>query len=149
MTSIDVFIKKNSDGILEQYFCVNKGRDLTNVIHEIGCTPDQYLNLIKSVQKYRTWLPESELSLTSNNEIFFTAFIRLGNFEILQSFLKNISNDEMNLYELTEHGVCFSFNNTDYRVSQKDFLQFLFGPRPIKEFEKFLLSPYIPGTDSI
>lgn len=149
MSSIDLYIKKNSDGILEQYFCINKGRDLTNVIHEIGCLPDHYLSLIKSLQKYRTWLPESELSLSNNKDIFFTAFMRLGNFEILQSFLKGISNEEMELYSLTGDLISFRFSETEYQVSQKDFLQFLFGPRPIKEFEKFLLSPYIPGTDSI
>ncbi len=149
MTSIDLYTKKNPDGVLEQYFCINKGRDLTNVIHEVGCLPDHYLSLMKSLQKYRTWLPESELSISNNKDIFFTAFMRLGNFEILQNFLKSISNDEMELYTMTGDLISFRFSQTEYQVSQKDFLQFLFGPRPIKEFEKFLLSPYIPGTDSI
>lgn len=149
MSSIDLYIKKNSEGIIEQYFCLNKGRDLTNIIHEIGCVPHQYLSLIKTLQKYRTWLPESELSISSNKDIFFTAFIKLGDFEKLQSFLKSICNDELELYAMTGDLISFRFNNNEYQVSHKDFLQFLFGPKPIKEFEKFLLSPYIPGTDSI
>lgn len=149
MTSIDLYIKKNSEGVLEQFFCINKGRDLTNIIHEVGCLPEHYLSMIKLLQKYRTWLPESEVSLASNKDIFFTAYIKLGNLQLLQSFLKNISNEEMELYAMTGDLISFRFNETEYQVSQKDFLQFLFGPKPIKEFEKFLLSPYIPGTDSI
>ena len=149
MTSIDLYIKKNSDGALEQYFCINKGRDLNNVIHEIGCLPEQYLNLIKSIQKYRTWLPESEMAILSSKDIFFTAFIRLGNFEILKDFLKITTNEEMELCFITNDLISFRFENIDYQISQKDLLQFLFGPRPAKEFEKFLLSLYIPGTDSI
>ena len=149
MTSIDLYIRKNEEGAIEQYFCVNKGRDLSNIIHEIGCLPDQYLSLMKILQKFKTWLPESEISLAGNKDIFFTAFIRLGNFDILKDFLKKISNEKLELIKFTGDLVQFKFNQADYQVTQQDFLQYLFGPRPLKEFESFLLSPYIPGTDSI
>jgi hypothetical protein len=149
MDSIDLYIKKNEDGGIEQYFCVNKGRDLTNVIHEIGCLPDQYLQMMKSLQKYRTWLPESELALSPNKDIFFTAFIRLGNFEVLKKFLNSVSEGQLELYEITGDLISFRFGTLEHQSSHKDFLQYLFGPRPLKEFEALLLSPYIPGTDSI
>jgi predicted N-acetyltransferase YhbS len=149
MTSIDLYIKKNSEGSIEQYFCINKGHDLANIIHEVGCHPDQYISLIKTLQKYRTWLPESELSLGTNKDIFFTAFIRLGDFEKIQTFLKAVSSDEIELCAMTEDSISFNFSEIEYQVPPKDFLQLLFGPRPTKEFEKFLLSPYISGTDSI
>ena len=149
MSSIDLYVKKNEEGTIEQYFCINKGRDLTNIIHEIGCVPEQYLLLMRSLQKFKTWLPESELSLSSNKDIFFTAFIRLGNFEILKDFLKNVSGEELELYSITGDLISFRFNTIEHQATQKDFMQFIFGPRPLKEFEKFLLSPYIPGTDSI
>lgn len=149
MTSIDLYIRKNEDGAIEQYFCVNKGRDLSNIIHEVGCLPEQYLAMMKNLQKFRTWLPESELSLATNKDIFFSAFVRLGNFEILKSFLKKISSDKLELVKFTGDLVQFRFAQNDYQVTQQDFLQYLLGPRPLKEFESFLLSPYIPGTDSI
>ena len=149
MSSIDLYIKKNDNGIVEQYFCINKGRDLSNIIHEIGCLPEHYIGLMKTLQKYRTWLPESELTLSSNKEVFYTAFMRLGNFEKLKSFLKSVSNEELELYSMSAELISFHFSNKDYQISHKDFLQFLFGPKPLKEFEKFLLSPYFTGTDSI
>lgn len=153
MDSLDLYIKKNADGIIEQYFCVNKGHDLTNIIHEVGCLPDQYLQMMKVLSKYRTWLPESELSLSSNKDIFFTAFMRLGNFSVLKEFLKSVSQGELELYEVTGDLISFRFGapeaSTEHQSSHKDFMQYLFGPRPLKEFESLTLSPYIPGTDSI
>lgn len=149
MDSLDLYTKRNADGVIEQYFCVNKGRDLTNIIHEVGCLPDQYLQLMKSLQKFRTWLPESELSLSSNSDIFFTAFMRLGNFQVLKEFLRAVSENELELYEMTGDLISFRFGTLEHQSSHKDFMQYLFGPRPLKEFEKMLLSPYITGTDSI
>ena len=88
-------------------------------------------------------------SLSINKDIFFTAFMKLGNFEILRNFLLSVSNDELDLIEMTGDLIKFRFGTHDHQSSHKDFMQYLFGPRPLKEFENLLLSPYIPGTDSI
>jgi hypothetical protein len=128
---------------------VNKGHDLTNIIHEVGCLPDQYLQMMKNLQKYRTWLPESELALSSNKDIFFTAFMRLGNFNVLKDFLKSVSEGQLELFEITGDLISFRFGTIDLQSTHKDFLQYLFGPRPLKEFKNMVLSPYITGTDSI
>jgi len=149
MDSIDLYLKRNEDGAIIKYFCVNKGHDLTGIIHEVGCLPDHYLPMMKSLQKYRTWLPESELALSSNKDIFFTAFMRLGNFNALKSFLNSVSDGQFELYEMTGDQVSFRFGTIEHQSSHKDFLQYMFGPRPLKEFEGLMLSPYIPGTDSI
>lgn len=149
MNSIDLYLKKNQEGEIEQYFCVNKGRDLTNIIHEVGCHPDQYMNMMKALQKFKTWLPESELLLSTSKEIFFTAFIRLGNFELLKGFLNNVSSAELELYSVTGDMISFRYGDLEHQATHKDFMQYLFGPRPLKELEKLSLSLYIPGTDSI
>ena len=149
MNSIDLYTKKNEAGLIEQYFCVNKGHDLTNVIHEIGCIPNQYSQMMKSLQKYKIWLPEGELALSIKKDIFFTAFMKLGNFELLKDFLLCISHRELELFEMTGDLIKFRYITHDYQSSHKDFMQYLFGPRPLREFESLRLSPYIPGTDSI
>jgi predicted N-acetyltransferase YhbS len=149
MNSIDLYLKRNSSGVIEQYFCVNKGRDLSNIIHEIGCVPDQYLSLIKLLQKFKTWIPETEASLSPKKDIFFSAFLRLGNIKSLNSFLKEISQSELLIVSLDKNEVTFKYRLQEITCSQQEFLQYLFGPKPLKEFESFLLSPYITGTDSI
>lgn len=149
MSSIDLYIKKNENDTIVQYFCINKGHDLTNIIHEVGCLPDQYLQMMKSLQKYKTWLPESELALSSGKDIFFTAFMRLGNLDLLKVFLARVSKGEMELYGMTGELISFRFGTIKLESSHKDFMQYLFGPRPLKELESLMLSPYIPGTDSV
>lgn len=134
---------------LSSIFASTKRHDLTNIIHEISCLPDQYLQLMKTLQKYKTWLPESELDISSNKDIFFTAFMRLGNLKILKEFLSDVSHGELQLHDVTGDLITFSFGASEHQSSHKDFLQYLFGPRPLKEFESLVLSPYIPGTDSI
>jgi hypothetical protein len=149
MNSIDLYVKKNEQGTIDQYFCINKGRDLTNIIHEVGSLPDQYISMMRALQKFKTWLPESEVGLSTNKDIFFTAFIKLGNFEKLKSFLHLVSGGDLELYNMTGDLISFKLNEVEYQTSQKDFLQLLFGPKPSQELEKFSLSPYITGTDSI
>lgn len=149
MSSIDLYLKRNEEGVIEQYFCINKGRDLTNIIHEVGCLPDQYLNLMKTLKRFKTWLPESESTLSENKDIFFTAFIRLGNLEILKSFFNQLSEGHLELISMTGDRIIFKFNEVDYEATHRDFMQYVFGPKPLKEFERFYLSPYIPGVDSI
>lgn len=149
MSSIDLYIKRNESDVITQYFCINKGRDLSNIIHEVGCLSDQYLPMMKALQKYKTWLPESELDFSSSKEIFFTAFIRLGNFELLNKFLSDVSKGELELYEMTSDFISFRFGSIQHQCGHKDFMQYLFGPRPLKELEKLMLSLYVTGTDSV
>lgn len=153
MSSVDLYIKKNEQQKIEEYFCINKGKDLTNVIHEIGCLPEKYPALVKSLKKYRLWLPESELSMLENKDLFFTAYIKIGNPEKLKKFLHDLSEslgeNILQLLEVREERVSFLFKNKKYDSSIKDFLHYIFGPKALKDFQNLSLYPYIPGVDSV
>lgn len=149
MDSIDLYIRKNEEGDISQYFCVGKGRDLQNVIHEIGCLPEQYIALTKTLASFKMWLPESEHELTSSKDIYFTAFMKLGSPEALNSFLHEITEQKLQILKIHDDKVLFRFDNSDHQCSEKDFIQFIFGPKPLEEFQEFNLSFYIAGTDSI
>ncbi|MGZ3788336.1 MAG: GNAT family N-acetyltransferase [Bacteriovorax sp.] len=150
MNSIDLFVKRNSSNEIERYFCVNKGRDLTNIIHEISCrNSNEYSLLLKELESFKMWLPETESDKFPNSDIFYTAFIKLGSLSLLNSFLKEITKGQLNVQKTENNQVVFEFENKQYEASHKDFLQYLFGPKPLKEFESFKLSPYIAGLDSI
>lgn len=149
MSSIDVFIKKNENGKIIQYYCVNKGKDLADIIHEIGTYAEDYLSMIKNIQRFKVWLPESELSISQRKDIFFTAFMKVGDPKILGTFLAELSNNQLVLKNKKEKNISIEFNGNHFDFAEKDFLQYLFGPKPLKEFENLLLSPYICGTDSI
>ena len=150
MTSIDLYIKRNLEGEIEKYFCINKGRDLTDIIHEVSCkSPADYLHLLKDVNSFKTWLPETDSDKVSSKEFFYTAFIKLGNLELLNQFLNNVSQGELALLKNEADAVNFRYKDKVFDVSAKDFLQYLFGPKPLTEFVNYKLSIYIAGTDSI
>lgn len=150
MDSIDLFVKKNSAGGIENYFCTNKGRDLTDIIHEVSCTNhSDYPSFIKKLESFKLWLPETEINSLTKKEIFYTAFMKLGNIALLNSFLKLVSNNELVISQLDEVFVLFRFKGKDYEATSKDFLQYLFGPKPLMEFAGFGLSLYVAGADSI
>lgn len=150
MSSIDLYIKKNNSGEIQKYFCVNKGHDLTSIIHEISCQgPAEYLSLLKELAEFKIWLPETESDKLSSIEIFYTAFVRPGNKILLNDFLSKISNNQLSIKEINNDNVTFDFQKKTYNVSCKEFLQYLFGPKPLEEFASYGLSFYIAGTDSI
>lgn len=150
MGSIDLYLKRDLSGNIIRYFCVNKGHDLTNIIHEIGClNQNEYNGLLKDLESYKLWLPESEGERFKSSEVFYTAFYRMGNAETLNAFLQIITQGQLYIVGVESDTVSFKFKSSDYKASQKDFLQFLFGPRPLEEFAPFRLSLYVTGTDSI
>lgn len=150
MNSIDLYIKKSDQGEIKKYFCVNKGRDLTNIIHEISCKEmSDYPLLLKELEEFKTWLPETEIDKIKNKEIFYTAFMKLGEVNILNRFLKAISHNELKITEINDKNVSFKFKEQVYNVTPKDFLQYIFGPKPLEEFSGYGLSIYVSGVDSI
>lgn len=150
MTSIDLYIKRNRDDDIVKYFCINKGRDLTNIIHEISSLNlIEYSLLLKDLEGYKVWLPETELDKTNSREIFYTAFMRLGNKTLLNDFLGKVSDNRLSIAEINPETLSFNFKAKTINSTSKEFLHFLFGPNPLEEFASFKLSLYIAGADSI
>lgn len=150
MNSIDLYVKKNIHGQIARYFCVNKGRDLTNIIHEIGALNTlEYMYLLKDIETYKTWLPETENYKFKNSDIFYTAFYRLGSAKALNEFFAAVTGEKLALTAQDDLHIEFDFGTETFTVTKKDFLQYLFGPKPLEDFLPFGLSLYVAGTDSI
>lgn len=150
MNSIDLYVRRNLTGQVSRYFCVNKGRDLTNIIHEVGAINlTEYKNLLKDLETFKLWLPETEGDKFKSSDIFYTAFFRIGATAVLNQFLNTATQGKLQITECTPEKLTFRFKEEEFKVSQKDFLQFLFGPKPLEEFAPFGLSLYVAGTDSI
>ncbi|MDO9183681.1 MAG: GNAT family N-acetyltransferase [Bacteriovorax sp.] len=150
MNSIDLYIKKNSINEIVKYFCINKGKDLSNIIHEISCREiEQYQELLNELSSFKMWLPETEAAKINETEMFYTAFVRLGSLSLLNSFFQKISKHTLSISEMNNELVSFNFSAKDYQVNHRDFLQYFLGPKPLEEFADFKLSLYISGVDSI
>lgn len=148
MSSIDLYIKKNVHKKIESYFCYGKGRDLTCIVHEIGTSGENYHELINSLSPYKVWLPETEKKSFINKEVLYSSFVKILNRKLLHEFLYFLTATDLALLTF-EGSVELSFRGDTFELTEKDFIEGLFGPNPLEEFEALELSPYITGTDSI
>lgn len=147
MKSVDLYIKR-LDNNIDRYFCVNKGKDLTGIIHEVSASSKAvYQNLIKEIGQYRVWLPESEPH--SGKDIYFSSFFKMGSLKILNAFLKDTSQGDLSIVSANEGKVIFDFNLKQFEVTEREFLHYLFGPKPLVEFAPYSLSLYVCGLDSV
>lgn len=147
MDSIDLFVRRDAEENIIQYFCINKGRDLTGVIHECSTTPELYLQLVNDLKRYRLWLPESDAHLIKNAQLFYSSYMKIGAIDKLEIFLKEL---DPNIQSLTKNDkIELTHNNQTYLLEELDFIQAIFGPTIADEFKHLKLSPYIPGTDSV
>lgn len=150
LESIDLYVKRNLSGEIIRYFCVNKGHDLNNVIHEIGAVDSNELDrLINDLESYKLWLPEIQSNRFKNSDIYYTAFFRLGQAEVLNDFFSKVTSKSLIILSIDQENVSFKFKEASYKASQKDFLQFVFGPKPLEELAPFELSLYVAGADSV
>jgi predicted N-acetyltransferase YhbS len=151
MSSVDLFIKKNlNENCIESYFCYGKGKDLTCIIHEIGTSADNYNELINSLAPFKLWLPETEGKYFLKKEVLYSSFVKIVNRKILHDFLYELTQTDLAILSLTSSStIQLSFRGDSFELTERDFIEGLFGPNPLIEFEPLSLSPYIAGTDSI
>jgi predicted acetyltransferase len=151
MSSIDLYIKKSpAEDKIESYFCYGKGKDLTCIIHELGTEKDNYNELINSLSSFKTWLPETEKIFFINKQILFSSFIKILNRKILHDFLYSYTQTDLAILSFHQQtDIELSYQGDTFQLTEKDFIEGLFGPNPLEEFEALGLSPYIAGTDSI
>jgi hypothetical protein len=148
MSSIDLYIKKSQEQKIESYFCYAKGRDLTFISHELGTSADNYNELINTLAPLKMWLPETEKKFFIKKEILYSSFVKILNRKLLHNFLYSYTQSDLALLTF-EGDVELSFRGNAFQLDEKDFVEGLFGPSPLEEFESLGLSPYIAGTDSI
>lgn len=120
---------------------VNKGMDLQNVIHE------SYPINAANNTSYTMWnFNQAEDKNTINR---FMGFVRIGNLQDLSNFVKVISNNQIEIMS-SEHNILnISYLNEPYNMSEKDFIQGLWGPGKIEEWSNLIPKILIFGFDSI
>ncbi len=123
--SIDLYVRYH-DNIISEYFVINKGKDLPDIIHEFGSIegdilhpPTAFQNILK---QFKTWSP-CEFLHVPTLEHFYLGQVKIGNIQLLEDFFEKLP--------LTPH-------NT---LNEKEFLESLLA-LPNNQI-------YIPGFDSI
>lgn len=147
--SADIYLLKDGQDDLLAYFFQNKGQDLPHIIHEIGFVEQYKDELIKLLSPYKLWLPVNSSIEKSDLSNFYLGLFKIGNIEILNQFLNQISQNNLKINSQNKESIEFTINNCHYQTSNKEFLQYLFGPNQPIEFEGLIPKLYISGLDSI
>lgn len=149
ISSCDLFYKTNDEGHIESYFVMNKGRDLQNIIHEIGHIPSVKESFLKKISSFQVWVPEREKNFLSNYQTSYLALFRIANKRFFKKFIEEWSEEQISLNKITSSDIHFTYQEKKFTVDIESFLNYIWGPYPIKEFENVGRPLYFSGLDSI
>ena len=144
--SSDLYIKEKS-GTISDYFLMNKGQDLTEIIFEYG-TDREIKDFIKEISAYGTiWLGSN---LMDAGEEQFQFFMAPADTKLFAQLIGLYTNEKILIREINimKQEVYFYFNEELLSLVTEEFLRGVIGPDQFEELGK--LNPiFISGLDSI
>ena len=145
VVSADLYIRK-ADENLTDYFFMNKGQDLPEIIYEYGTEGDLEKMLQEISGHGKVWMG-AELASTDNLQYQF--FMSPGDLGLFTDFVLSFTDGKIFLRNINfmKQEAYFDFNEELMALDLPDFLRGLFGPGT---FEELSLKPiFISGLDSI
>ncbi len=122
------------------YF-VGKGFDLQGICHEhyLAHSSDT-----PQVPKYWNYKPIEE-----STNLRYMGFMRLGSLETLNEFIEETSKGRLKIIDRSEEMIKVKFDGEDFELSDKDFIQGLWGPGKITEWLGLAPQVRVMGFDSV
>jgi predicted N-acetyltransferase YhbS len=145
ITSADLYIKRDENGNISDYFFANKGEDLHNIMYESSFILTEQF---KNFQPMKIWSPiKSREPVVSH----FNCMIRPGSSTHFNKFIQELSRNMINIieYSIDQNYISFYFKGDTITIGINDFLCGLLGPGQFEEIKQFLPKMYISGLDSI
>lgn len=142
--SSDIYIKKENEKIVN-YFFMNKGEDLSNIIYEYGSIKD-----IEEISTYGIlWSPYNfDVENEEDKTLLYAALLKINNKESFAQFISSYTNNKIQVSNIEKNKINFSFADDKFQLEVNDFLSGIFGPNKLQELSdtpKILIS----GLDSI
>ncbi len=151
IVSANFYLYKNANEVVG-YFVVNKGADLTNIIHEFVCTSESEQFLLKSLAEYKLWLPENYSNYSGAIDTFlYIGMCRIANETLFLKFIQQVTSPHLLLKTIEQktQTIGYFFNGTNYKETFQGLLQNIWGPNSTDQ-NGFIPYPlYISGLDSI
>ncbi len=145
ITSSELYIKKENEKIIE-YFFMNKGADLSGIVHEIASLSKP---AVKEISHYGSvWLPRTlkgQLNLTQQ----YGFHLKIGDYEGFTLFVSAMTDGLIKINTIEEDIITFTFNNRVLEDDHQNFLSGIMGPNIFSELEGQYPLFYISGLDSI
>ncbi len=144
--SSDLYIREDGKQITD-YFFINKGQDLTDIIFEYG-TSGVLKDLIKEIIPYgNVWLGAN---LLDEGEAQYQFLLCPGDTKLFATFIGLYTNEQILIRDINpmKQEVYFYFNEELLSLETEEFLRGMLGPASFEELGE--LKPlYISGLDSI
>jgi predicted N-acetyltransferase YhbS len=147
ITSADLYVRR-TDGRIVQYFFMNKGQDLTDIIYEYGAqeiSPD----FLKEISSYgKVWMGKP---LVESPSAFYQFLLCPGHTGLFSRLIQKLTSGRINLKELSKikQEVYFEYDGELVSLSMDDFITGIWGPAPFEEIENDLKRVFISGLDSV
>jgi hypothetical protein len=149
INSADLFILRNDQGIIKNYFLQNKGQDLQNIIYEYG-TIDDLNNWILQIRQFGDiWTSYLPKEIKQNEYQTLTgAHCKILNESLFANFLKQYTKNAISQFQLSGDKVKFHFDGLQLEENKESFLQGILGPSFYQDL-KISKPIFISGLDSI
>jgi predicted N-acetyltransferase YhbS len=145
ITSADLFIRKKNNAI-EDYYFINKGQDLPEVIYEYA-TKSDFRDLINEIAAFgKVWMGQE---IVPTELLQYQFFMSPGDLKLFTEFIFKLTKQQFAIrnINLMKQEVFFDFNEETLSLELHDFLRGVFGPGVFEEIETN--SFFISGLDSI
>lgn len=146
INSSDLYINENS-GAITEYFLMNKGQDLTDIIYEYGSQREISL-FLNDISAYGTvWMGSS---LLNDGEEQLQFFMAPADTKLFSQFISHYTNNQILIREINsmKQEVYFYFNDELLSLVTEEFLRGVIGPETFEELGA-LRPIFISGLDSI
>ena len=129
----------------QQYFVVNKGRDLEGIVYEHSLTSPETIDQV--VQHYTLW---SALQLDLENQSsLYLGFLKLANLKECQDFFEIASEEKLKIISMEDTSLVFQLNGEEFALSHQEFLRGVWGPDFIDELSSLIPPFFISGLESV
>jgi N-acetylglutamate synthase-like GNAT family acetyltransferase len=146
VTSADLFLKEK-EGEITDYFFINKGQDLTNIIYEYGSLNDLSKTLQDARSQGNVWMGAALIPTATEQ---FQFLLALGDSKQFTELVSALTNGKFVLRGINtiKQEVFFDFEGETLMLSIEEFSRGVFGPSPFEELGD--IQPlFISGLDSI
>lgn len=144
MESAELYIRRNKDGHISEYFFKGKGADLQGVIHEANLSGQQAS--LAELQEYGTlW---SNLIVSDEARPLYGSVVKIGDPAMFSDFVYDYTQRAIEILEINESTIRFRFQDRGFELNMGEALTGIFGPNRFEELNH-LIGIRISGMDSI
>lgn len=129
----------------QQYFVINKGRDLEGIVYEHFLTSPETIEQV--TQHYTLWSAR-ELDLENQSSLYL-GFMKLANLKECQEFFEMASKDKLKIIKMEDHKLTFKLDGEEFTLSHQEFLRGIWGPDFIAELSALIPPFFISGLESV